>query len=77
MNVLQFLKNLGPALPLSDVKNKDGSYKPMSNSEIRRLCEQRGVLFNAEAVAFDEEVDFPIFSLVIFPKSDKKRVTLV
>ena len=77
MIALQFLKNLGTALPLSDVKNQDGSHKPMSNSEIGRLCEQRAVLFNGETVKFDGEIDFPVFSLVVWPKSDKRRVTVV
>lgn len=77
MKAIQYLKQLEPALPLSPIKEKDGGFSRMSNSDIRRACEQRVVLFNGEPVAFDEEIDFPVFSLVFFPKSPAKRTTLV
>lgn len=49
----------------------------MTNGELRRHIEQGGVLFNHEKVSVNEEIDFPVFSLIFFPKSDKRRVTLV
>ena len=45
--------------------------------DIRRLCEQSGVLINGEKVSPQEEIDFPVFSIVFFPKSATKRTTIV
>ena len=77
VTVSQWLKNLEPALPLSPIKEKDGSFKRMSNSDIRRACEQRSVLINGEPVEPFEVLDFPVFSLVFFPKSPNKRTTII
>lgn len=48
--------------------------RPASNSEVRRWCNAGSVLINSEPVVWDEEIDFPIISIVLFPKG--KRVTL-
>jgi len=76
MNTIQFLNSLKPALPLSPIKESNGTYKQMSNGDIRRLCEQSGVLINGEKVSPQEEIDFPVFSIVFFPKSATKRTTI-
>jgi len=47
---------------------------PVSNSELKRWCMNKAVIINGETVAFDELVDFPIFSVVIFPKN---KITLL
>ena len=47
-----------------------------SNSEIRRWIEQGGIVFNGEKVSPTEMLDFPIHSVIMFPKSDKRRITL-
>jgi hypothetical protein len=70
---LQFLNSLRPALPLSI----EQPCKPMSNGELRRHMQQGGVLVNTERVTPDEPIDFPVFSLVFFPKSQARRTTLV
>lgn len=76
--VLQYLRGLEPAIPLSPIRDKDtGLLKRMSNADIRRVCEQRGVLFNGESVQPFELVDFPVFSLVFYPKSPDKKSTLI
>lgn len=69
---LQWLNSLRPALPMS----AEQPCKPMSNGELRRHMQQGGVLVNGERVAPDELIDFPVFSLVFFPKSATKRTTL-
>ena len=53
------------------------SCTPMSNGELRRLCRQKGVLINGEPIDYAEEVDFPVFSIVFFPKSPSRRTTLL
>lgn len=47
-----------------------------SNSELQRWIEQGSILFNGERVAKDELIDFPIISVVLFPKSTKHKCTL-
>lgn len=73
MNILTYLNNLRPALPFSTEK----PCTIVSNSELRRWIANGSVLFNSERVTWDEEVDFPVFSLVFFPKSDNRKTTLV
>ncbi len=73
MNVLTYLNNLRPALPYS-------SEKPstlMSQSELRRHINSGAVTVNYERCTWDEEMDYHVHSLVFFPKSDKRRTTLV
>lgn len=45
-----------------------------SSSELKCWCMNKAVLINGEQVAWDEEIDFPIFSFVLFPKN---RITLL
>ena len=73
MNTLQWLNSLRPALPMSI----EQPCKSMSNGELRRHMQQGGVLVNGERVTPDERMDFPVFSLVFFPKSAARRTTLV
>jgi hypothetical protein len=79
MKALQWMNSLRPALPLSieQPPSKDQPAQPMSNGELKRLMQQGGVLVNGERLAPDEEIDFPVFSLVFFPKSASRRTTLV
>lgn len=71
--VLDYLINLKPALPYS----VERPHQPMSVSELRRWIEQGAVLFNGERVTIKEIVDFPVFSLVFFPRSANRRTTLI
>jgi hypothetical protein len=48
---------------------------PASKSELRRWFDAGNVLINAERMAWDERMDFPITSCVIFPSG--RRVTLL
>lgn len=79
MNALQWLNSLRPALPLSieQPPTKGKPAQPMSNGELKRHMQQGGVTVNVEKIAPDELIDFPVFSLVFFPKSAQRRTTLV
>lgn len=44
-----------------------------SSGELKRWLVNGAVIINGEKVAFDEQMDFPIFSFVMFPKS---KITL-
>lgn len=65
MNALTYLNGLRPALPRNP-----------SNSELRRWLANGTILFNTERCTWDEEIDFPVFSLVFFPSSPN-RSTLI
>jgi hypothetical protein len=73
MNALQWLNSLRPALPMSI----EQPCKPMSNGELKRHMQQGGVLVNGERIEPDELINFPVHSLVFFPKSAARRTTLV
>lgn len=45
-----------------------------SNSELKRWLQNKAVVVNGEPLAWDAQMDFPIFSVVLFPKHP---VTLV
>lgn len=72
MKALQWINSLRPAVPMGI----ETPCKQMSNGELKRHMQQGGVLINGEKVEPDEEVDFPVFSLVFFPKSATRRTTL-
>ena len=71
--VLEYMIGLRPAIPMSIEK----SCTPMSNGELRRHLNQGGVKINGEPVTAQEKMDFPVFSLVVFPKSPTRRTTIV
>lgn len=54
----------------------DEEKKSVSNSAVRRWIDQGALQVNGEKVLSKEVVDFPVFSVVLFPKSDKKRITI-
>lgn len=72
-NTLTFLNSLRPALPFSSEK----PCTAVSNSELRRWIANGSVLVNAERVAWDELIDFPVFSIAFFPASGKRKTTIV
>lgn len=73
MNALSFLNSLRPAIPLSI----ETPCKPMSNGELKRHMQQGGVLINTEKIKPDEPINFPVFSVVFFPKSTSRKTTLL
>lgn len=59
-----------------EVSHSSGA-KRASNSEIQRWIEQGSLHINGERVTPKEDVDFPVFSVVLFPNSKKRRCTLL
>ena len=51
--------------------------KKASKSELQRWLDQGSILINGERIGRDELMDFPIISVVLFPKSDQRRCTLL
>jgi hypothetical protein len=77
--ILQWLNSLRPAIPYSAEKAKDseGRCVLMSNGELRRQAKQGAILINGETFSVDEPMDFPVYSLVFFPKSARRRTTII
>jgi len=73
LTALQYLISLRPALPMS----AENPCTHASNSEIRRWMQQGAVLCNGERLEPNEPIDFPVFSLVFFPKSANRRTTII
>lgn len=45
-----------------------------SSSELKRWLQSQAVLLNGRRIKWDEEVDFPVEQLILFPK--KNRTTI-
>lgn len=71
--VLQFILSLRPALPMSVEK----PCTVASNSEVRRWITDGSVTINGERWKHDEPAPDLRWSIVFFPKSAKRRTTLV
>ena len=48
---------------------------PASNSEVRRWLENSAIRFNGKALKPKDMLDFPLFSVILFPKAD--RITIL
>lgn len=72
MTPLAFLLSLRPALPMSI----ETPCTEASNSEVRRWIDQNAVLCNGTALTKSTEIEFPVTSLVLFPRSAVRRTTL-
>lgn len=79
MTIQQWLQSLRPAIPYSAEKPKDsgGCCVLMSNGEMRRQAKQGAILINGERFTVDEPMDFPVFSLIFFPRSEHRRTTVI
>ena len=48
-----------------------------TNGEVRRWLQSRVVIVNGYPLEANETIDYPIRSLVLFPKSPVRRTTIV
>lgn len=74
MNSLSWLKELNKLTQFMSVETPG---KKATNSELQRWIEQGAILFNGERVTKNELIDFPLISVVLFPKSETKKITLL
>ena len=79
MTIFELLKDLNKICQFTSVETptRDGVVQKPSNSELRRWIEQGSLLINNERCTPNEIIDFPLISVVLFPKSEKKRTTLL
>lgn len=57
--------------------SREGKGGFASKSEKKRWIQNKAVHVNGEPLEFNELIDFQVFSLVIFPNSDKNRTTII
>ena len=74
MNAWNFLRNLHSVCHFQSAEGK--KVGDASASELKRFLQNSAVQINGERVAWDEEIDFPVISVVMFPKNENKRCTL-
>ena len=65
MNAWMFLRDLQIICHFQTREGKKTG--TASSSELKRLAQNGAVVVNGEKLAWDEEMDFPIFSFVLFP----------
>ena len=69
MTAWDFLKELNQVCHFMS-KERSG---PVTNSELKRWCQNQAVSINGERVKFNQEIEFPIREMFLFPKN---RITL-
>lgn len=74
MTGLEYIMQLNEVCQFRSTEHKPG---PCSNSELRRLLDQGALRLNGSIVKSRDVVSFPIISSVMFPRSDKSRITLL
>ena len=67
MKAIQFLTNLHEVCSFQTREGK--KVGKASTSELRRWIQNKALLINGETVEVNEEIDFPVFSVVLFPKN--------
>lgn len=71
MNAWEFLRELHS---VCSFQTKEGRKSGKATaSELKRWLQNGAVLINGERVEWNEKIDFPVFSMVLFPK---RRITL-
>lgn len=74
MNAWNFLRSLHSVCHFQSCEGK--KVGDASASELKRFLQNGAVQINGERITWDEEIDFQIISVVMFPKNEKKRCTL-
>lgn len=70
VTALEWVKNLGGGFWDQNEK------KPASNSALRRMIEQGAIRFNGRILQPNTVLNFPLISVIMFPKSEKFYSTL-
>lgn len=70
---MDYIVSLKPFVPMST----ETPGKELSNGEIRRLLDQSAIMINGKKPKSKEIIEFPVTSLVWFPKNHNKRVTML
>ena len=67
MNAWEFLRSLHE---LCSFQTREGKkVGKASSSELKRWIQNKAIIINGETVDWQEEIDFPVFKVVLFPKN--------
>ena len=66
MTAWEFLRNLHTVCHFQTKEKGTGT---ASNAELKRWIQSQSLVINGERVTWDEVMDFPMFSVVLFPKN--------
>lgn len=66
MNAWEFLRGLHTVCHFQTREGR--KVGRASVSELKRWIQNKALIINGEPMEFDELIDFPIFSVVVFPK---------
>ncbi len=70
MNAWEYLRELHTVCEFHS-KEREGK---ATNSELKRWLQNQSVLLNNRRIKWNEEVDFPVEQLILFPK--RNRITI-
>lgn len=70
MNAWEYLRELHTVCKFHS-KEREGK---ATNSELKRWLQNQSVLLNNRRIKWNEEVDFPVEQLILFPK--RNRITI-
>lgn len=70
LTALEYLKEIRTFIPWYSVEQRGKKPEKMSNSELMRILDAGNIHFNGEVVDKEEVIDFPVFSIVMFPTSE-------
>lgn len=73
MNIFQWLCELHKVCCFQTIEGT--CVGKASKSELKRWIDQGVVMINHTSFKWDEPLDFPVFSVIFFPKNEKKRCT--
>lgn len=74
MTCMQYLRSLHEVCCFQSQEKGPG---PASGSELGRFLKSKSLLINGKAVGPQDPIPLPITSVVLFPNSKRKRVTLL
>ena len=79
MQALEFLKWVRDCMKccVLDSNKHAGVFTFPSNSELKRMLDNKAVLINGVRPLWNEDVSFPVKSLVFFPSSNDRITTIV
>lgn len=66
MNAWEFLRGLHEVCNFQTREGK--KVGKASSSELKRWVQNKALIVNGETVEWDEQMDFPMWSVVLFPK---------
>ena len=75
MTGIQYLRSLHEVCCFQSTEKRGTG--PASNSELGRWLKSKSLHVNGKAIAPGDKIEYPVVSVVLFPKSKTARTTLL